>query len=568
VSARPERRQRLSWQLWTSHLTVVVITLVALVGALVSLSGAWLLRQGFVLREPAVDAQLVAGTIGNLLRRGADEARLSAILTELQSGGLQLPVGPFEGDHGPWMANGPPALRPDLRDADFLVVVGPDGRLLASSDPNRLAPGANVAFAGAEEVLRRAQAGERDTARLSAPLGNGGTIGAYPVFSTPGGSGKPLAVVVLAKRTLPPRDPPHLLGRALAAFGLVTTLVLTFSSIFALTFSGLAAYLLARRLSGRLERLSQAADAIAHGDLARRVEPGRRDEVGQLGEHFNAMADRLRATIAALEVEKARAEQALRTRRELMANVSHELRTPLALIRGHVESLAMGTGPRRTAAGAEVSEASGEQAEYLPVIEREVERLERLIDDLFALATAEAGQLPLTLEPLRLEAVAAELTEALAPIARRERQVTLINAIERELPPVQADRQRLSQVLSNLLRNALRYTPAGGLISLSARPLGDQLEVSVADTGLGIPPEMLPHVFERFYRGDPSRDRASGGAGLGLAIVRELVEAMGGQVGVESVPDEGSRFWFTLPRAAGTDLRGSDRRRPLETRSQ
>jgi two-component system, OmpR family, phosphate regulon sensor histidine kinase PhoR len=136
--------------------------------------------------------------------------------------------------------------------------------------------------------------------------------------------------------------------------------------------------------------------------------------------------------------------------------------------------------------------------------------------------------------------------------------VTLVTRIEPDLPPVLADRQRLGQVLANLLRNALRYTPEGGLISVAAARSNGQhaptetapaVEVSVADTGLGIPPDELPRIFERFYRGDPARERTSGGAGLGLAIVRELVEAMGGRVAAESKLGEGSRFSFTLPSA-------------------
>jgi signal transduction histidine kinase len=298
------------------------------------------------------------------------------------------------------------------------------------------------------------------------------------------------------------------------------------------------------------------------------------------------MADRLQQTVAALEVEKERAEAALRARRELVANVSHELRTPLALIRTHAESLAMATTEdalpvRRSADGVRSSNRPGATVEdgsrgrrveeresdsgregversatvqgpssvdYLGVIQREVDRLNRLIDELFALSTAEAGTLALKLEPLDIGAVAAEVTSAIAPLARQERRVTVVAGVGAGLPPALADRQRLEQVLANLLRNALRHTPEGGLISIEAASLDDEVEITVADTGLGIAAEDLPHVFERFYRGDaePS-DRTSAGAGLGLAIVREFVEAMGGRVAAQSAPGQGSRFSFTLP---------------------
>ena len=573
--------RRLSWQLWASHLTVIVITLVALVGALVLLAGAWLFRQGMLLREPALEAQVVSTAVGNLVRRGAPEPRISELLSDLQAGGVQVPGGPFAGRGGPW-SGPPPALRMDLQNLEYLVVVTPDGRILASSDRARFPPGellAAVVDPTVRELVGRAVVGERDPARLSSQQPDAQAAGVYPILGLDGV--RPIGAVLLAKQLSAPPTGPGLLVRALAAFSIGTILVLFVSSAFALTFSGVAAYLLSRRLGRRLDALSRAAEGVASGDLTRRVEVGEPDEVGRLAERFNLMAERLQATIAALEVEKQKVEESLRTRRELMANVSHELRTPLALIRGHVESLMMGarvsTGdPAGAGEGGSGEAGETTRAKYLEIIEAEIDNLSRLIDDLFALATAETGGLPLELEPVSVAEVVAEAVEAIRPIARREHQVTVVTRVEPDLPTVLADRRRVVQVLNNLLRNALRYTPEGGLVAVEAaggrrgtlrdgHPLETQpalaqdrlddgreaasVVVAVADTGLGIPAEALPHVFERFYRADAARDRASGGAGLGLAIVRELVEAMGGYVAVESAPGEGSRFSFSLPVA-------------------
>jgi signal transduction histidine kinase len=222
-----------------------------------------------------------------------------------------------------------------------------------------------------------------------------------------------------------------------------------------------------------------------------------------------------------------------------VANVSHELRTPLASIRGHTESLLL----RRDLAG-------DEPRTYLEIIHRQTEQLSRLIDDLFLLSTTEAGALTLVLRPVALGEVVEEVTSSIRSAARAERGVSLLAEVDPSLPPVLADRHRLAQVLANLVRNAVRHTPEGGLVAVRAGQHDAQLAVvSVEDTGEGIPPDELEHVFERFYRADPSRDRRSGGAGLGLAIVRELVAAMGGDVSVESTVGEGSRFSFTLPLA-------------------
>jgi two-component system phosphate regulon sensor histidine kinase PhoR len=230
-------------------------------------------------------------------------------------------------------------------------------------------------------------------------------------------------------------------------------------------------------------------------------------------------------------------------RRELIVNVSHELRTPIASIRGHVESLLMPEGERP---------AETEQAAYLRIIARESERLSALVDDLAVVARAEADELRLELRPTQVGDAIEEVYTALAPLARRERQVTLVRQVAPNLPPVWADRGRLTQVLLNLARNGIAYTPAGGIVSLAAERDGEVwVQIAVADTGIGIAPEELPRVFERFYRTDASRSRASGGFGLGLAIVRDLVQAMGGTLSVESTPGAGSTFRTALRVATG-----------------
>ncbi len=240
--------------------------------------------------------------------------------------------------------------------------------------------------------------------------------------------------------------------------------------------------------------------------------------------------------------EHAKAERSEQSRRELIVNVSHELRTPIASIRGHVESLMMANEGQ--AAG---ESAAPEQQAYLEIVQRETERLSALVDDLLALARAEAGELRLDLKPTPADEVVEEIYQTMAPLARRERQVTLTRSIPPDVPPVLADRQRLTQVLLNLVRNAITYTPAGGIVSIAIeRPGPAQVALIVADTGIGIPPEDLERVFERFYRTDASRARSTGGFGLGLAIVRDLVTAMGGTISAESQVGEGSRFHLLL----------------------
>jgi signal transduction histidine kinase len=240
--------------------------------------------------------------------------------------------------------------------------------------------------------------------------------------------------------------------------------------------------------------------------------------------------------------ERQRAERADQSRRELIVNASHELRTPIASIRAHVESLLMREDERPL---------DPETTRYLDIIARETERLSALVDDLLAVARAEAGELSLTVGPVSVVQVVRHVREALGPMARRQRRVTLVERLpEDSLPAVLADADRLTQVMMNLVRNAVTYTPEGGLVSIEAAADGPaHVALAVADTGIGIPPEDLERVFERFYRTDASRARSTGGFGLGLSIARDLIEAMGGTISVESEVDAGSRFTVRLPVA-------------------
>jgi two-component system sensor histidine kinase BaeS len=284
----------------------------------------------------------------------------------------------------------------------------------------------------------------------------------------------------------------------------------------------LISLILLRRVAAPLMALAAAARRFATGDLALRIPVAGPREVAELAAEFNRMAEAL---------ERAHAQQ-----RALVADVAHELRTPLTVLRGYLEALRDGV--------VEPDQAT------IALIHAEAVHLQRLVEDLQDLAQADAAELRLELAPLE----PSELLRAAAAgfdLQAEAKGIHLEVDVPVDLPPVRGDRRRLTQVVHNLLANALRYTPAGGRVTLSARADAATLTVAVADTGPGIAAEHLPFLFDRFYRVDPSRARETGGSGLGLTIAKRLVEAHGGTIGVRSSPGAGSTFWFTVPLWVG-----------------
>jgi signal transduction histidine kinase len=256
------------------------------------------------------------------------------------------------------------------------------------------------------------------------------------------------------------------------------------------------------------------------GDLSQRVEVHSQDEIGELARAFNAMADGL-----------ARLEE---LRRNMVTDVAHELRTPLSNIRGYLEALQDGVVEPKP--------------EVIDSLHEEAMLLNRLVDDLRELTLAEAGQLKLERRPV----APADLVDRALEAARAQAEakgIALQADLPEDLPLVDVDSQRIGQVLGNLLSNALTHTPPGGKVVVVARAKQLAVEVSVSDTGEGIPLERLPYIFERFYRADRSRSRATGGTGLGLSIAKQLVEAHGGRISVASQVGQGTTFTFTLPVA-------------------
>ncbi len=310
----------------------------------------------------------------------------------------------------------------------------------------------------------------------------------------------------------------------------------------------LLGFILSRRITLPLRGLTLAAGRVASGDFSGRVEVRSKDELASLAAAFNTMAESL-----------AKAEE---QRRRLFSDIAHELKTPIAVIQGNLEAIADGV--------------ADPTPERIASLQEETALLTRLVTDLRDLSLAESGQLKLHPQPADLGelvggAVAGVLTQA------EERGVEVAASAEEGLPTVLADPDRVGQILRNLIANALRYTPSGGTVTVSASSYQPSaistqhpaphvqhaeprtqnsasgasfVRVSVSDTGSGIPPEDLPHIFDRFYRVDRSRSRASGGTGLGLAVVKQLVEAHGGRVWAESELGRGAVFHFTLPAAA------------------
>lgn len=282
-----------------------------------------------------------------------------------------------------------------------------------------------------------------------------------------------------------------------------------------------------RAITRPIDQLTRAAHQLAQGDLGARVTVDDHasrlgsDEISELGAAFNTMAISL--------------QQSEQVRRDMTADIAHELRTPLAVMRGNLEAMLDGVYPF--------------DAEHLNPVLNQVNLLTRLVDDLRTLALAEAGQLPLEKRPIDLGALL-QRTSASFEAQAAAQQVTLHTEIVSDLPTVDLDPDRLQQIIGILIANALRYTPPQGSITVAAKTDRANVTIEVADTGSGIAPEDLPHVFDRFYRADKSRARESGGSGLGLAIAKSIVEAHGGSITATSRQGQGTQIICRLPRAA------------------
>jgi signal transduction histidine kinase len=285
---------------------------------------------------------------------------------------------------------------------------------------------------------------------------------------------------------------------------------------------------LASALTNRIHSLEQASRSLAAGQLSARVPVQGRDEIASLAAAFNQMASQLEAAD-----QKQREVERLRS--DLIAWVGHDLQTPLASIRAILEALADGV----------VDDPASVQR-YLQTAQRDVRSLSLLIDDLFQMAQIDAGGLKLDMTPNSLSDLISDTLESFSALAGRQ-GVTLEGSVSPDVDPVCMDAPRIGRVLNNLVGNAIRHTPAGGRVQLRARRNGPRVEVSVIDSGEGIRPEDIPHIFERFYRGEKSRSRATGGAGLGLAIARGIIEAHGGEIKLEGNPGGGTRFIFLIP---------------------
>jgi two-component system sensor histidine kinase BaeS len=276
--------------------------------------------------------------------------------------------------------------------------------------------------------------------------------------------------------------------------------------------------LLARTISRPVQELTTATQIVARGKLGHQVPVRTQDELGELAASFNRMsADLARSN---------------RLRRQMTADIAHDLRTPLSVIMGYTEALA--------------DDKLQGASEMYAVMHNEAQHLSHLIDDLRTLSLADAGELPLTRRPVAPLALLERTASAHAAQARK-RQVALKVEAAPDLPTVEVDPERMAQMLGNLVSNALRYTPEGGQITLAAQADADAVTLRIQDNGAGIAPQELPHIFDRFYRGDRSRQQGEGESGLGLAIAKSLVEAHGGSISAASTLGQGTTFTISLP---------------------
>ena len=305
---------------------------------------------------------------------------------------------------------------------------------------------------------------------------------------------------------------------------LLATILLIFASGIAMVLG----LFLSSALIDRIHLINRAAQAVSRGELDVRITPQGKDEMAELARKFNEMTAQLQAA----ELQQRKLDE---LKRDLIAWVSHDLQTPLASMRVIVEALVDGVVP----------DAETEQR-YLVTIQKDIRELSELIDDLFQMTQLDAGGLVLDLNPSSLVDLLSDTLENFHAVATRQ-GVDMTASMAPGLDIVYMDTRRIGRVLNNLISNALRHTSSGGSVQVLAERAGDTVKVKVIDSGEGIAPADLPYVFDRFYRGEKSRNRQTGGAGLGLAIARGIVEAHGGEITVESNLGQGSTFTFTLP---------------------
>jgi two-component system OmpR family sensor kinase/two-component system sensor histidine kinase BaeS len=373
---------------------------------------------------------------------------------------------------------------------------------LASGD--RVWQNATVLDASGRIVLDH---GRDDTVLVGQPYAGDTTL--PNVVSLPlQAEGQPIGSLLV---TLPQRL--ELFGLSL---GLLTPVSIV--SIFLALLTLLIGFLLAQRFINPLADVIAAAQAVAGGDLAARVPVSGPGDLRSLSDSFNRMTDAL--------------ERSDRERRAMLTDIAHELRTPLTVMRGKLEGIVDGVYP-------------ASEANIAPVLE-ETYTLERLVEDLRLLTLAEARQLHFDLRATDLGELAARAV-SLFEAEADEKRIALTFDAEPGLPAVTADPQRVSQVIGNMLGNALRYAPEGGSIHIAICQRGHGATLTVSDNGPGVPETDLPHLFDRFWRGERSRARASGGAGLGLAIARQLIEAQDGTISAHNRPEGGLTVSFTLP---------------------
>lgn len=399
---------------------------------------------------------------------------------------------------------------------DPAVLVLADGRdeLIACSQPAFILNG-NCNDPILQHALAQSLKGQVQSGYLPVVTQNG-TFSSLFVSVPITLDGHTIGAMFLSEPQIYPDAFPGQVNTSILVTVLAVSLVVLFFSI-----------LFATRLTKPLMSLTEAAEQMKQGRYAQRVSaPKSQDELGMLAQTFNEMADTIEADVNELR----RQEQA---RRELLANIAHDLATPLTAIQGFSEALADDMIPDAAA-----------RQETAQRIGREVLRLRRMVADLRQVSSLEAGQVQLDLAPLNIYSLVDETLAVFEPECE-QKEISVHNEISPWTPLVRADSDRITQVLLNLLDNARRHTPNGGRITVGAEPNGKDLHVWVSDTGTGIDPTDLPHIFERFYRAD--RSRTGGGSGLGLAIVKAIITAHGGTIRADSELSKGTRVTFTLP---------------------